>query len=111
MQLRAQQRRAWQIAAALTLTAGLAACGTSNASSAGSSDGGSSFYSGKTLTVVVPYGPGGGYDQWARILSPYLKKYLGVSEVKVQNVPGGGGLIGTNQIYSAKADGLTIGDT
>jgi tripartite-type tricarboxylate transporter receptor subunit TctC len=84
-------------------------CKTNNGS--GSTSGGSSSYSGQTLTVVVPYGPGGGYDQWARVLAPYLKKYLGVAEVKVENVPGGGGLIGTNQVYNAKPDGLTIGDT
>jgi tripartite-type tricarboxylate transporter receptor subunit TctC len=107
MQRRPVRRRALWIAAAFTLTAALvSACGpgTSGAS-------GSSFYSGQTLTVVVPYGPGGGYDQWARVLAPYLKKYLGVDEVKIENVPGGGGLIGTNQVYSAKPDGLTIGDT
>ncbi|MCL6593153.1 MAG: hypothetical protein K6T31_04180, partial [Alicyclobacillus sp.] len=69
------------------------------------------FYKGKTLTVIVPYGPGGGYDQWARLLAPYLQKYLGVAKVDVQNVTGGAGLVGTNQIYSAKPDGLTIGDT
>jgi tripartite-type tricarboxylate transporter receptor subunit TctC len=106
--------RSWRAVAALTLTAGLAAaCGTSNAASSdsGGSGSGSSFYQGKTLSVVVPYGPGGGYDQWARVLSPYLKKYLGVSDVKVVNAPGGGGLIGTGQIYHAAPDGLTIGDT
>lgn len=112
MQRRPSRRRAWWAAAALTLAAGLAAaCGTGNAGTASGSGGGASFYDGQTLTVIVPYGPGGGYDQWARIMSPYLKKYLGVDEVKIQNVPGGGGLIGTNQIYSAKPDGLTIGDT
>ena len=111
MQLRPCRRRAWWTAAALTITAGLAAaCGTSNATASGSG-GGSSFYQGQTLTVIVPYGPGGGYDQWPRIMAPYLKKYLGVSEIKIQNMPGGGGLIGTNQIYAAKPDGLTIGDT
>lgn len=68
-------------------------------------------YKGQTLTIVVPYGPGGGYDTWARLVAPYLKQYLGAAEVKVENKPGGGGLVGTNAIYSAKPDGLTIGDT
>jgi len=110
MQRRPVRRRVWWTAAALTLTTVMASgCKTNNGS--GSTSGGSSSYSGQTLTVVVPYGPGGGYDQWARVLAPYLKKYLGVAEVKVENVPGGGGLIGTNQVYNAKPDGLTIGDT
>jgi tripartite-type tricarboxylate transporter receptor subunit TctC len=111
MQFKPSLRRGWWAAAALTLTAGLtAACGTSGGTASGSG-GGSSFYQGQTLTLVVPYSPGGGYDQWARILEPYLQKDLGVAEVKIQNMPGGGGLIGTNQVYAAKPDGLTIGDT
>ncbi|MCL6637944.1 MAG: hypothetical protein K6T26_08345, partial [Alicyclobacillus sp.] len=69
------------------------------------------FYKGKTLRVMVPFGPGGGYDQWARLLAPFWQKYLGVAKVDIINVPGGGGLIGTNQLYTAVADGLTIGDT
>ena len=68
-------------------------------------------YQGKTLTIIVPYGPGGGYDTWARLVAPHLKQYLGAAEVKVENHPGGGGLVGTNAVYSAKPDGLTIGDT
>ncbi|MCL6633393.1 MAG: hypothetical protein K6T63_12275 [Alicyclobacillus herbarius] len=63
------------------------------------------------MQIIVPYGPGGGYDQWARLIAPYLQKYLGLGKVEVVNVPGGGGLVGTNQIYNAKPDGLTIGDT
>ncbi|OIQ98764.1 tripartite tricarboxylate transporter family receptor [mine drainage metagenome] len=69
------------------------------------------FFKGKVLSIIVPYGPGGGYDQWARLISPYMQKYLGVSKVLVVNQPGGGGLVGTGKIYSAAPDGLTIGDT
>ncbi|MCL6637200.1 MAG: hypothetical protein K6T26_04540 [Alicyclobacillus sp.] len=72
---------------------------------------GYAFYQGKTLHIIVPYAPGGGYDQWARLLAPYLQKYLRLAKVEVVNTAGGGGLVGTNQIYSAKPDGLTLGDT
>lgn len=112
---------------AVLAAAAMAACGSSNnSSSAGASTpaastsaaaGGStaasasSFYSGKTLKIIVPYGPGGGYDQWARLIAPYMQKYLGAAKVEVVNAPGGGGLIGTGQIYHAAPDGLTIGDT
>jgi tripartite-type tricarboxylate transporter receptor subunit TctC len=95
--------------AALALTA-LAGCGPKS-STAAASGGGASFYSGKTVQIVVPYGPGGGYDQWVRVIAPYMQKYLGAGKVMVVNAPGGGGLIGTGQIYHAKPDGLTIGDT
>jgi len=105
------RRLAAAAAAVALLGAAVAACGptTSGSSSAGSSSG--SFYSGKTLQIIVPYGPGGGYDQWARVIAPYMQKYLGASQVKVVNTPGGGGLVGTAAIYHAKPDGLTIGDT
>jgi tripartite-type tricarboxylate transporter receptor subunit TctC len=112
MRLGLSRRGGWWAAAALALTTGLvAACGTGTPGNASGSGSAASFYQGQTLTLVVPYGPGGGYDQWPRIMAPYLQKYLGVSEIKIQNMPGGGGLIGTNQVYAAKPDGLTIGDT
>lgn len=87
----------------LLVALGLLLAGTAQASS--------SFYKGKTLTIVVPYGPGGGYDTWARLVGPYMKKYLDLKRVLVKNQPGGGGLIGTNAIYDAGSNGLTIGDT
>lgn len=79
-------------------------------SSAWAASAGTSFYKGKTLTVVVPFGPGGGFDRFARLVGHYMQKPLGVAEVKVVNRPGGGGLVGANTIYSSKPDGLTIGD-
>jgi tripartite-type tricarboxylate transporter receptor subunit TctC len=109
-QLRTRRLAAAAAAVAL-LGATAAACGPakSGSSAAGSASG--SYYSGKTLQIIVPYGPGGGYDQWARVIAPYMQKYLGASQVRVVNTPGGGGLIGTSAIFHAKPDGLTIGDT
>lgn len=63
------------------------------------------------MNIIVPYGAGGHFDTWARLVGPYMGKYLGLRSVHVINKPGGGGLIGTNAIYHAKPDGLTIGDT
>ena len=98
------------VAAGLAVT--LAACGgSSSGGGTAAAQSSSSFYKGQTVSIVVPYGPGGGYDQWARVLSPYMQKYLGAAKVVVVNAPGGGGLIGTSKIYTAKPDGLTIGDT
>jgi tripartite-type tricarboxylate transporter receptor subunit TctC len=98
-------------ACAALVAAVLAGCGPRTGGSADAADGGGSFYAGKTLQIIVPYGPGGGYDQWARVIAPYMSKYLGAAKAQVVNTPGGGGIIGTQAIYHAPADGLTIGDT
>lgn len=92
------------VAMVLSLLFGLACAAQAPAAS-------TNFFKGKTLTIIVPFSPGGGYDTWARLLGPGLKKKLGLSEIRVENMPGGGGLVGTNAIYHAKGDGLTIGDT
>jgi tripartite-type tricarboxylate transporter receptor subunit TctC len=69
------------------------------------------FYRGKTITLVVGYGPGGGYDIYARLLSRVLGKYIpGNPNVVVQNMPGAGSLRAANYIYRAAAkDGTVIG--
>lgn len=68
------------------------------------------FYQGKVLSVIVPYGAAGGYEYWAAALKPYLEKALGASRIDIVNRPGGGGLVGEDYLYSAKPDGLTIGE-
>jgi tripartite-type tricarboxylate transporter receptor subunit TctC len=65
------------------------------------------FYQGKNLTFVVPYGPGGGFDQYARMLAPHLEEKTGATVV-VENRPGGGGMTAINQVASGEPDGLTI---
>lgn len=68
------------------------------------------FYKGKTITLIVPYGAAGGYEYWAAALKPYLEKTLGVSRIDIVNKPGGGGLVGEDNLYQATPDGLTIGE-
>lgn len=67
------------------------------------------FYNGKTVTYIVATKPGGGYDTYARLIAPHLQKQLPGSTVIVKNVPGAGQIIGANEVYNAKPDGLTIG--
>src|SRR4051794_32884581 len=69
------------------------------------------FYAGKTLTIIVGYAPGGGFDQVARVLARHLPDHLpGSPAVVVQNMDGAGSLVAANYLYSAaKPDGLTIG--
>jgi len=70
-----------------------------------------SFYAGKTITIIVGYKTGGGYDRTARLLARHLPKYLpGAPNIIVQNMPGANSLIAANHVYSvAKPDGLTVG--
>jgi tripartite-type tricarboxylate transporter receptor subunit TctC len=67
------------------------------------------FFAGKRLTYIVATKPGGGYDQYARLLARHLPRHLGVKSVVVRNVPGASHLIGLQQLYTAEPDGLTIG--
>jgi tripartite-type tricarboxylate transporter receptor subunit TctC len=67
------------------------------------------FYKGKVLNYIVATKPGGGYDAYARLIGKYMQKYLPGSTVVIKNIPGAGHIIGANETYLAKPDGLTIG--
>jgi tripartite-type tricarboxylate transporter receptor subunit TctC len=68
----------------------------------------SSCYRGETVSYVVPYPPGGGYDNIARALDPFLEKELDATVV-IENRPGAGSLLAANELYTAPSDGLTFG--
>lgn len=62
------------------------------------------------ITFIVPFKPGGGLDSQARILAPYLKKYLPKQvNVVVENQPAAGGKVGALKVFDAKPNGYTIG--
>src|SRR3954465_4394348 len=65
----------------------------------------------KNLTVVVAFGPGGGYDNWGRLVGRHIGKYLpGNPSAIIQNMPGAGGYVAASWIYNlAPKDGSTIG--
>ena len=67
-------------------------------------------YAGKTVTIVVGYKTGGGYDKVARVLARYLPKHIPDGPtIVVQNMPGANSMIAANHVYNvAKPDGLTI---
>ena len=67
------------------------------------------FYKGKVINYIVATKPGGGYDAYARVIGKYLQKYISGTTVIVKNLPGAGHIIGANETYLAKPDGLTIG--
>ena len=62
------------------------------------------------VTLLIGYEAGGGYDQYARFLAPFLSKHLpGRPSVVPQNMPGAGSLKAANYLFnSAPKDGSTI---
>lgn len=93
------------------MLASACSAGASSSTSGSSGESPAEFFEGKTITFIIPYSPGGGFDTIGRLFAKHLAKELGHgTQVSVQNKPGGGSLIGTNTIFQAKPDGLTIGE-
>jgi tripartite-type tricarboxylate transporter receptor subunit TctC len=70
------------------------------------------FYQGKTITIVVSAGPGGGYDLYSRTLSRHFGKHIpGKPAFVLQFMPGAGGVKAANYLYNvAPEDGSVIGN-
>ncbi len=69
---------------------------------------GPGFYRDKVININVAGGASGGHTRYARLIQPYLQKHTGAREVRITNMPGGGGLKAANYIYRVKPDGLQI---
>ena len=69
------------------------------------------FFRGRTVQLVLGYGPGGGYDIYSRLVTQHMGKHIpGNPVVVLQHMPGAGSLRATNFLYTAAPkDGLTIG--
>jgi tripartite-type tricarboxylate transporter receptor subunit TctC len=65
-------------------------------------------YPDRPLTLIVPWGAGGGTDAVARMVATLLEKDLG-QPVNVVNRTGGSGVVGHQAIAGAAPDGYTIG--
>ena len=68
------------------------------------------FYKGKTITFVVGFAPGGGYDLYARLIGRHIAKHIpGNPTVIVQNMAGAGSMRAANFVYAAAPkDGTVI---
>ena len=69
------------------------------------------FYRGKSITMLIGYTSGGGYDIYARVLSKHMGRHIpGNPSIVPQNMPGAGSLRVANFLYNAAPkDGTTIG--
>src|SRR5581483_10428684 len=71
----------------------------------------SDFWLGKQIVIEIGYGPGGGYDAYARLIARHLGRYLpGNPNVITANRPGAGSIKLANELYnSLPADGTVLG--
>jgi tripartite-type tricarboxylate transporter receptor subunit TctC len=69
------------------------------------------FYKGKTVTIVVSTGTGGGYDALARGIARHIGRHIpGNPSPVVRNMPGAGGITAMNWLYNtADKDGTILG--
>ena len=81
-----------------TLVAGFAATA---ALTAGSTAWAAMDFEGKTIKIVIPYGPGGTYDKYGVTFSNYLGKHIpGNPNIILQHMPGAGGVKAMNWAYN-----------
>ena len=67
------------------------------------------FYKGKTVTIVVGFGVGGGNDLYARLIARHIGKYIpGHPTVIVQNMPGAGSLMAVRHLDNTAAANGTV---
>jgi tripartite-type tricarboxylate transporter receptor subunit TctC len=69
------------------------------------------FYKGKTVRLVIGYGPGGGYDIYGRLAAEFLGRHIpGNPTIVPVNMPGGGSLKAIEYLYQvAPQDGTHLG--
>jgi tripartite-type tricarboxylate transporter receptor subunit TctC len=90
---------------ALWFVFALLACTAPSLRSAAAED----FFQGKTITIVVGFSPGGGFDIFARLLSRHISDFIpGHPTVVVKNMPGAGTITAVRYLATAPKDGTTI---
>ncbi len=61
----------------------------------------------RTITLIVPFAPGGATDVSARLVAEHMTRTLG-QQVVIQNLAGAGGTTGSTRAMRAEPDGYTI---
>jgi len=91
-------------------TIGVAALALGSAATAARADAAADYFKGKTLKIIVGFGPSGGYAVYCHQLTAYWPKYIpGKPTVICQFMSGGGGVKAANYMYNvAPKDGSTM---
>jgi tripartite-type tricarboxylate transporter receptor subunit TctC len=63
---------------------------------------------GQSIRWIVPYPPGGSYDNFSRLFEAPFERALG-AEIIIANEAGGGALVGATKLRDARPDGRTVG--
>lgn len=63
----------------------------------------------RPIVVYVPFPPGGGVDQMARVILPHVQRHLPGATFIVENRPGAGSQIGMEATFNARPDGYVLG--
>jgi tripartite-type tricarboxylate transporter receptor subunit TctC len=61
----------------------------------------------RPVRVLIPFAPGGGSDNLARLIEPFVNRILGQNLV-IETRPGAGGIIGSEMVARAEPDGYTV---
>ncbi len=105
-----RDRETWmdRLRALLWLLAGALGLGLAGHACAASVE---DFYRGRTLSLIVGYSAGGGYDAYARVLARHMGAHIpGNPTIVPQNMPGAGSLRAANYLYNAAPkDASTFG--
>jgi len=69
------------------------------------------FYRGKTIRMIIGYGPGGGYDLYGRVAAEFLGQFIpGNPTIVPQNMPGAGSSVAAKYMQDvAPRDGTALG--
>ena len=92
-------------------TRGMMAIAALLAATTGASAQGTQPFAGKTVSMIIGFGPGGGYDLWGRTVARHIGRYLpGNPSVVPQNMPGAGSYVAASHLYNAAPkDGTAMG--
>jgi tripartite-type tricarboxylate transporter receptor subunit TctC len=68
-----------------------------------------SAYPRRSISIIVPFSPGGGYDTQARGIASFMKNYFPKkTNVIIRNMPGAGALVATHHVWNSKPNGYKI---